>query len=212
PIMVWEPYFEGPHCRPDKLGAIKDACRRFPVFAPNHNDLLAMCSKASDFANRISTLKGHRRIDSGRKIIEECVKQFLDAGTGTSGRGYVVVKAGEFGCLLASLAFGDTFTWLAALKGDKDELTDLQKETAEFVGAFVFERFVKKETNTVKAAKLALVAASFAAGNAFGSTSAFEAQEDASREIWRREVARLQFARDLDDPSAYEDDQDDGTL
>lgn len=209
PIMVWQPYFEGNHSRPDQLGAVKDACKKLAIFAPNHIDLLAMCCQTSAFENTISGFsKRNQRIDNGRKIIESCAQQFLEAGIGAYGRGHMVVKAGEFGCLVASLAYGDTFTWLAALPAAGDGPISPREEITAFVGALTFEAFVKRQHNIIRATKSAMVFASFAADSALGDVENVKARERIYKTILRVEAQRLQFPRDLDDPSAYTDDED----
>lgn len=207
--MVWQPYFEGSYSRPDQLGPVKDACKKLAIFAPNHSDLLAMCCKTLAFENKISGLsKRNQRIDNGRNIIEKCAQQFLDVGIGAYGRGHMVVKAGEFGCLVASLAYGDTFIWLPALPAAGDGPISPREEITAFVGALTFEVFVKREYNIIKAAKSAMVFASFAADSALGDVGNVKAQEGIYKTILSVEAQRLQVSRDLDDPSAYTDDED----
>jgi hypothetical protein len=207
PNMVWQPDFEGEYCQPVRLDAIKDGCKKFTIFAPSYIDLLAMCSRTSAFENKVSRFnKTSQRIHNGRKVVEECARGFLESGIGVNGLGYMVVEAGELGCLVASLAFGDRFTWLAALK---EAPTDARERITEFVGAVSFAAFVQKH-NIIRAAKLGMVAASFAGVGGVSDASTFRTRMDAYSEVLREEDRRFQVPRDLDNPSAYTSDEDDG--
>jgi hypothetical protein len=209
PNMVWQPYFEGEYCQPVRLDAIKEVCKKFTIFAPSHIDLLAMCSRTSTFDNRLSSFnKSSQRIYNGRKVVEDCARGFLESGIGANGLGYMVIKAGELGCLVASLAFGDRFTWLAALREGQSVPTDAREGTTEFVGAVSFATFVQKH-NIIRAAKLGMVAASYTGEGGISDADAFKARMDAYTDVLREEAQRFQVPRDLDDPTAYTSDEDD---
>jgi hypothetical protein len=209
PNMVWQPYFEGEYCRPNRLAAIKEVCRKFTIFAPSHIDLLSMCSKTLTFENRLSSFnKRSQRLYNGRKIIEECAREFLGSGIGCNSLGYMVVKAGKLGCLVASRAFSDKFTWLAALKEGQNTGTDAWEGATAFVGAVSFATFVQKH-NIIRAAKLGMVAASLAGEDGISDASAFRTRMDSYSEVLRQESRRFQVPRDVDNPSAYTSDEDD---
>jgi hypothetical protein len=206
--VVWEPYFEGDHCRPDRLGAIKEACKKLAIFATNHVDLLAMCSKTSEFHDEVFRFsKRNRRIDYGRMIIEECVWEFLNSGIGNDRKGYMVVKAGDFGCLVASSGFSGRFRWVAEYGMVDSENT--RREKAEFIGALTFKAFNMSQHNIIRAAELAMVAATFAEDDALGDAEAFASRERAYSHIQRAETERQRFPRDPRHSWDYTHDKED---
>jgi sugar/nucleoside kinase (ribokinase family) len=86
PVIVWEPLSSS--CTPQNLPAFLKAARLVEVFSPNHIDLIRMCES---------------KVPEGfsRRQVEDCVQLFLKAGVGYSGNGYVVIRAGAHGSLLA---------------------------------------------------------------------------------------------------------------
>ncbi|KAJ5682454.1 hypothetical protein N7462_005619 [Penicillium macrosclerotiorum] len=87
PLIIWEP---APlSCKPENFQAFLDALASVDVFSPNHLELAALCSEPSIVS-----------FDEGK--IEKLVLTFLSHGVGPGGNGTVIVRAGEFGCMVST--------------------------------------------------------------------------------------------------------------
>ncbi|KAK5940772.1 hypothetical protein PMZ80_007189 [Knufia obscura] len=83
-MIIWEP---APlSCLPENLSACFDAARVVDVFSPNHIELLQ--------------LFGIPSILFDRTVVESLAAAFLKSGVGKAGKGVIVVRASEHGCLI----------------------------------------------------------------------------------------------------------------
>ncbi|EEU36857.1 uncharacterized protein NECHADRAFT_81108 [Fusarium vanettenii 77-13-4] len=85
-LIVWEP---APlSCKKEHLESHLQACCFVDIFSPNHLELQALAHGKSE--NLLSFSK---------ELIQEYAQVFLNAGIGREGRGAIVVRCGEHGCL-----------------------------------------------------------------------------------------------------------------
>ena len=89
PLLIWEP--RPSSCVPANLNAFVEAVRMADVFSPNHVELGAIFGHSHSSHFNASTL-------------EQQALTFTTSGIGVSGKGSVVIRAGEHGCFIASSA------------------------------------------------------------------------------------------------------------
>lgn len=87
PLIIWEP--APPSCKPENLRACLEAAALVDVFSPNHLELAAFFGKSLSASQ-------------DKHVIEQLVLRFIDSGVGRDGRGTVIVRAGEHGCVIGS--------------------------------------------------------------------------------------------------------------
>ncbi|KAE8383132.1 putative PfkB family kinase [Aspergillus bertholletiae] len=87
PLIIWEP---APYsCRVENLESCLDAARMVDVFSPNHLELAALFGQS-------------RPAVADKDKIESQARRFLDSGVGPGGKGIIIVRAGECGCVIVS--------------------------------------------------------------------------------------------------------------
>ncbi|KAB8261297.1 putative PfkB family kinase [Aspergillus pseudonomiae] len=85
PLIIWEP---APFsCTAENLQSCLDAVCMVDVFSPNHLELAALFGQS-------------RPAVADKDKIEAQALRFLDSGVGRDGKGTVIVRAGEHGCLV----------------------------------------------------------------------------------------------------------------
>ncbi|KAE8417498.1 putative PfkB family kinase [Aspergillus pseudocaelatus] len=125
PFIIWEP---APFsCSVVNLQSCLDAVRMVDVFSPNHLEL--------------ATLFGQSRpVIADKDKIESQALRFLDSGVGPDGKGTVIVRAGEHGCVI--MARDMSPIWLLPFyqsrPGDKPDAKVVDPTGAgnTFLGAF----------------------------------------------------------------------------
>ena len=78
-----------------------EAVRSVDVFSPNHIELLS--------------LFGYAEVDFRKGLVEDLAFKMLEAGVGPQGKGVVVVRAAEHGCLVTSRSISPV--WLPPFYG-----------------------------------------------------------------------------------------------
>lgn len=87
PLIIWEP--APPSCKPENLQTCLEAAALVDVFSPNHLELANFLAESPSAA-----LDKHS--------IEKMALKILDSGIGPDGRGVLIVRAGEHGCVVIS--------------------------------------------------------------------------------------------------------------
>lgn len=108
PFIIWEP---APFsCLAVNLQSCLDAVRMVDVFSPNHLELAALFGQS-------------RPVVADKDKIESQALRFLDSGVGLDGKGTVIVRAGEHGCVIMARAMSPI--WLPpfyqSTPGDKPD-------------------------------------------------------------------------------------------
>lgn len=144
-LIVWEP---APlSCNKEHLESHLQACQFVDVFSPNHLELEALVHGKPDVASSFS-----------RKLIEGYAQAFLNTGIGPEGRGAIVARCGEHGCLTMTR---DEAFWLPSFyAAASPQVVDMTGAGNAFLGGFTVGL---QTTNDLReAAILGTVAASFA--------------------------------------------------
>jgi len=146
-IIVWEP--APPHCTVFNHDAHVQACKHVDVFSPNHIELASLFEQ------------DHKTIGTmDRAKIEGYARRFQEASSIDSVNGAkIVVRAGEYGCLVMSGAEG-TF-WLPPFHNSASpKFVDPTGAGNTFLGAFTI---VFQHTSSLRESAICgSVAASFA--------------------------------------------------
>ncbi|KAJ5569664.1 PfkB family kinase, partial [Penicillium hispanicum] len=148
PLVIWEP---APlSCTPENLQACLDAASVVDVFSPNHLELVSL------FAEPLSTA-------SDKNSIERLALTFLDRGIGPDGKGTVIVRAGEQGCVIATRNLAPTWVppFYVREMGERQNRKVIDSTGAgnAFLGAYAVGYL--KTGNVVEAACYGSVGASF---------------------------------------------------
>ena len=146
---MWEP--TPPYCKEDTRKEHITAAKLVDVFSPNHLELLAFFEDSKS---------AHDTSDFDPRAIEACADAFIDSGIGPSGKGTIVVRAGEHGCLVSSSTIEGRHRWLPAFCTDASAVVDATGGGNTFLGAFTFAMAACNK-DAVCAAEMANVAASF---------------------------------------------------
>lgn len=144
-LIVWEP---APlSCNKEHLESHVQACLFVDVFSPNHLELEALVHGKSETSPLFS-----------RKLIQEYAQVFLNAGIGREGRGAIVVRCGEYGCLTMTK---DEAFWLPSFHtAASPRIVDTTGAGNAFLGGFTVG--LQTTGNLREAVILGTVAASFA--------------------------------------------------
>jgi sugar/nucleoside kinase (ribokinase family) len=143
PFMVFEPVAN--NCSPSTLDEHLEAAKCVDVYSPNHEEL------ASFFGVEMP-------LPSDKLIIRKQAQVFLDAGIGPEGKGCMLVRCAEAGCLV--LSRGRKPAWFDAYYAkDSDAVVDPTGAGNAFLGAFAIGWL--KTTSYIEAARYGTVAASF---------------------------------------------------
>ncbi|KAL4964321.1 pfkB family carbohydrate kinase superfamily [Aspergillus stella-maris] len=178
PIIIWEP--SPLACNAENLQACIDAARVGDVISPNHIELALLFGERSLFP--LDQMK-----------IESLAQRFLDSGVGPEGKGIVVIRAGENGCLVA--ARNISFTWLPPFygpgaAGERDaKVVDATGAGNAFLGAFGVGYV--KTGDAIEAACYGAVAASLA----LEQVGMPEKSVNASEELWNFESVLSRLRR-----------------
>lgn len=86
PSIIWEP--SPLACVYENLSTCLDRVQLVEVFSPNHLELLSLFGRSSE--------------DFSKPLIEKLSLKVVQAGVGKTGRGTVIIRAGEYGCLILS--------------------------------------------------------------------------------------------------------------
>ncbi|KAL4791473.1 Ribokinase-like protein [Aspergillus venezuelensis] len=149
PIIIWEP--SPLACNAENLQACIDAARVVDVISPNHIELAVLFGEPTLYP-------------FDRTKIESLAQRVVDSGVGPEGKGTVVIRAGENGCLVA--ARDNPFIWLPPFyelgaTGERDaKVVDPTGAGNAFLGAFGVG-YVRTR-DAIEAACYGAVAASFA--------------------------------------------------
>ncbi|KAI8717142.1 PfkB domain-containing protein [Fusarium sp. LHS14.1] len=123
------------------------ACCLVDVFSPNHLELEALVHGSSESASSFS-----------RELVQEYAQAFLNAGIGREGRGAIVVRGGEHGCLTMTK---DESFWLPSFyDAASSKIVDTTGAGNAFLGGFTVGLQTTGELK--EAAVLGTAAASFA--------------------------------------------------
>lgn len=149
PLLIWEPHPLS--CISSNLDSCLSAVQSVDIFSPNHLELAALFSiPTADTSNK--------------HVIEDLATKVLSHGVGPDGKGTVVIRAGEHGCLI--LAKDIPATWLPPFypfdsEGKQDgKVIDATGAGNAFLGAFAIG--LLKTGDRMSAACYGAVGASFA--------------------------------------------------
>ncbi|KAL8949158.1 MAG: hypothetical protein Q9222_004707 [Ikaeria aurantiellina] len=144
PTIVWEPFPAS--CNPDDRPKFLEACRLVDVFSPNHFEMTALFVRETSHMFQPDKLQTY-------------AQHFLDSGVGPLGRGCVVIRAAEHGCLISSRT--EACTWLPAFYApNASQVIDTTGAGNTFFGGFSLG--LQASAGLVEAAVYGNVAASFA--------------------------------------------------
>ncbi|KAL2064560.1 hypothetical protein VTL71DRAFT_3697 [Oculimacula yallundae] len=146
PLIVWEPFPAA--CIPGNLTATMEACKHVDMFSPNHFEITRLFT--DEDPNTFQPFN-----------LESCAQKFLDHGIGDGGKGCIVIRAAENGCLTASRAEG--LVWSPSFYGPDSDAARVVDPTGAgnaFIGSFMSA--LVQHLTLVEAASCGNVAASFA--------------------------------------------------
>ncbi len=171
PLIVWEP--SPLACIAGNLHACLASAQNVDVFSPNHLELTALFGKSPSSA-----------LDKAE--IESLARRFLDGGVGPDGRGIVLIRAGQYGCLVSARHI--PFTWLPPFykpdpAGKPDpRVVDATGAGNAFLGAYAAGYL--KTGDAITAACYGSVGASFA----LEQVGMPQRSGDGSEELWNGEA------------------------
>ncbi|KAJ5757520.1 uncharacterized protein N7511_006214 [Penicillium nucicola] len=149
PLIVWEPAPLA--CNPGNLQPCLEAARLVDVFSPNHIELARLFPGSSAFPDK--------------REIERLGMKVLESGVGPDGRGVVVIRAGENGCLVQSRVLAPRwippFYGAATGEGQACRVVDPTGAGNAFLGGYSVG-WIRTGGDVVQAACYGSVAASFA--------------------------------------------------
>ncbi|KAF3938050.1 hypothetical protein ABW19_dt0202102 [Dactylella cylindrospora] len=149
PTIIWEP--RPATCTPKFLGAYQKALKLVDVFSPNHMELAGFFDMDSE--------KGEKTGKFNQTECEAVAKTFLRKGIGANGDGCLVLRAGEYGCMILTPSM-ETPVWLPAFyKGGDKKIVDTTGAGNSFLGGFAIG--LTEVGDYVEAAKYGTVASSF---------------------------------------------------
>ncbi|KAL4734870.1 putative PfkB family kinase [Aspergillus similis] len=183
PLIIWEP---APHsCKAENLQPCIEATRMVNVFSPNHLELARL------FGEPLSTCF------LVKEKIESMALRFLSTnnGVGPDGKGVVIVRAGEEGCLVCARHIPPT--WLPPFyRYGHDKVVDLTGAGNAFLGAFAIGYL--QTGDAVQASCYGSIGASFALEQV--GLPQLASDEGAFGELWNGEnvLERLrEYQRDV---------------
>ena len=148
PLIIWEP---APlSCKPENLQDCLAVVALIDVFSPNHLELAALFKGTPATPDRIE--------------IERLALKFLASGVGPEGKGTVIIRAGENGCLIRSRNLSK---WLPPfhIAGTREEqptkVVDPTGAGNAFLGGYSIG-YLQTGGDIIQAACYGSVAASFA--------------------------------------------------
>ena len=181
PLIIWEP--TPPFCLPRNRDPCLGAVALVDVFSPTHLELQSL------FGDVQHTFNATR--------IEALAKIFVDHGVGPHGKGVVIVRAGEHGCVIRSRSIPPTWIPPFYNEGQDRAVTANIVDTTGAGNAFLggYAVCFLKTGNVFEGASYGSVAASFALeqiGNPI-------LQEEDGVELWNGENVqhRLQQYKEL---------------
>jgi sugar/nucleoside kinase (ribokinase family) len=143
--IIWEPQVK--HCVTDLLEEHLKTAALVHVFSPNHVELESLFSNTPPV-----------HFDQAR--IEGRARHFLDYGIDVDGRGVIVVRAAEHGCLVMTRRMKPL--WLPAVhQSDSNKVVDATGAGNAFLGGFAMG-MLEMMDDVAEAAVYGQVAASFA--------------------------------------------------
>ena len=149
-----------------------EAVQSVDVFSPNHIELLS--------------LFGYPEVDFRKELVEELAFKMLEGGVGPQGKGVVVVRAAEHGCLVTSRSISPV--WLPPFYGARDiKIVDTTGAGNAFLGGLVIGH--SETGDFVKAAQYGSVAASFLVEQ-IGVPILEKANVSRREDLWNGEVPR----------------------
>ncbi|KAF3917967.1 hypothetical protein ABW21_db0200415 [Orbilia brochopaga] len=152
PLVIWEP--QPSECLPRNLKEHLDiASCLVNVFSPNHWEL----SQLFGVEWKLWEMRDNQ-ID--RKLIEDMAKRFIDKGIGQDNNGWIVVRAGQHGCMFWGRKRARP-VWLPPYyRGTRNKLLDSTGAGSAFLGALALG--LVQTGDIEEAAMWGTVAASFA--------------------------------------------------
>ncbi|KXT02070.1 hypothetical protein AC578_6678 [Pseudocercospora eumusae] len=173
PLVIWEP--QAKSMTPASLDLHCATAKLVDAFSPNHRELAAF------FEN---TAKDSHEFE--RQIVESQASHFLNDGIGSDGKGCIVVRCAEHGCLIMSRDVGPR--WLPAYHTDQEKVINTTGAGNAFLGAFAIG--LLETNNIVKAAMYGQVASSFMIEQA----GVPKLSKDSEDELWNGVKARGRLA------------------
>lgn len=144
PKIIWEPF--PATCKPQFLKDYMKAVKLVDVFSPNHMEIC-----------KIFDIEVAETFDRG--LYEGLAKKFLDKGIGKDGKGCLVLRAGEYGCMVYTREM-ERPHWLPTYYEVGDEkVVDTTGAGNSFLGGFAIG--LVETGDVIEAAKYGSVAASF---------------------------------------------------
>lgn len=185
PFIIWEP--APPSCVNRKLDEFLESAKLVDIFSPNHLELLSLFDRADEVFDQAT--------------IEKLSLVFLERGVGPRGKGAVIVRAGEHGCVVMSSDRPPL--WIPAYyehgerQNSHERIVDTTGAGNAFLGGFIIG--YNKTKDLVQAVHYGTVAASFAVEQI--GVPRFEKSSE-TREYWNGEIPSVrltEFQRRLDD-------------
>ncbi|EWC48626.1 hypothetical protein DRE_01848 [Drechslerella stenobrocha 248] len=176
PLIIWEPTpFT---CTPKFLGAyLKAVSSLVDVFSPNHMELAGL------FGVDLEQIE--QRFD--REVYEGLTKRFVDKGIGEGKKGWIVLRAGEHGCMVHGGDM-DSPQWLPPYyESNSQKVVDSTGAGNSFLGGFAIG--LVETGDIMEAAAYGTVAASFAIEQ-MGVPELTAAGGERPGELWNGEVVR----------------------
>jgi hypothetical protein len=164
-VTVWEPEFQSTGDSTDILDKVKNVCKKVDVIVPTDTYLekIIPTPKASSWRTLTKVFKKDKT--PARSAIELRAKELLVSGVGRFGKGCVVVRTKEHGCLVATRLPRSRkfqFEWLPPVFDHTFlamENPSLPGAGTMFGGALTFSMASRR--TAIEAAKQAAIAVSF---------------------------------------------------
>ncbi|KAM7209842.1 Ribokinase-like protein [Rhypophila decipiens] len=137
PLIIWEP--APASCTPENRDVQIRAATVVDAYSPNHHEFLAVfgplsngSTAAGEDAADAAAMGSKRPFD--RSLIERHALCLLESGVGPHGRGLVVIRSGEHGCLVTSRSY--PARWFPTFHSDPSKVVDVTGAGNTFLGAF----------------------------------------------------------------------------
>ncbi|KAK6526781.1 hypothetical protein TWF281_009984 [Arthrobotrys megalospora] len=175
PKIVWEPF--PACCVPRFLKDYLKAVKLVDVFSPNHMEICGMFGVEAEGDT------------FDRTLYEGLAKRFLDKGIGKDGKGCLVLRAGEHGCMVYTRDMEGPY-WLPTFyEVGNEKVVDTTGAGNSFLGGFAIG--LVETGDFIEAAKYGTVAASFVIEQMGVPNITWEAD---GREMWNGDDVRSRLA------------------
>lgn len=172
PLFIWEP--QGKSCNTGTLERHIKAAKLVHAFSPNNAELHSLFEEDAS-------------LGFDKDCVEAQARYFINAGVGSNGKGCVVVRCGEHGCLVMSAKMAPA--WLPAFyNAGSEKVQDATGGGNAFLGGFGIG--CQETGDFVKAAAYGNVAASFV----IEQVGVPNVSGEGAEELWNGESVRDRLA------------------